>query len=420
MISNFFKKVSRIWSISTLRDRVFYTLLMFLVVRIGTHIPLPGVDLIQLKNIARGGVVDFINLVSGGAFLRASIFALSIVPYINASIIVYVLSLIYPKLDEMRKDGGKRAEQVTQWTRYLAIAISIVHSIGAVALLTSNNLVQNPGFLFTLNTVIILTTGVVFLTWIGDQITTNGIGNGISLVIFLGIVARIPSSVIQIFRSAPSINILVLEVIGISVLGLLLIYAIVAFQLAVCKVSVFYTSGRGNSIATKSFLPIRINNAGVMPIIFASIIVSIPSMVINVLPDSLGFKINLQQYLSTDSIFYIFLYFITVLFFTFFYTAVVFDPEKISDNLKKSGASIPGVRPGKETESYLEGVITKITLGGALFLAVISVLPFILSKILGSAFSMGGTGIIIAVGVAIETIQQIEGALSMEDYGKFI
>lgn len=420
MLSRFFSKIKRIWSIPTLRDRIFYTLAMFLIIRAGTHIPLPGVDLFKLKSMTRGGIVDFINLVSGGAFSRASIFTLSIMPYINASIIFYVLTLAYPKLEEMQRAGGKEKAKITQWTRYLTIAISVVHSIFTVIFLQSRGLIEIPGMLFMVNTIFLLTSSVTFLTWIGDRITANGIGNGISSIIFLGIVSRIPSSVIRLVRSSSAFNIMVVELIGVSLITFILILAIISFQTAIRSLPVVYASGRGRSVATKSTLPMRINNAGVMPIIFANVVASFPSILVGFLPDSISWKSTVASYLVPSHYFYQILYFFMVLFFTFFYTSVIFNPEKISENLKRSGASIPGVRPGQETSNHLERIITRITFAGALFLAMIAVLPYILSLMFGQSFSIGGTGIIIAVGVAIETIQQIEGALSMENYQNFI
>ncbi|HCB63842.1 MAG TPA: preprotein translocase subunit SecY [Fusobacteria bacterium] len=420
MLSSFFKRIRRIWSIPTLRDRIGYTFLMFLVVRAGVHMPLPGVDLIRIKNMAKGGFVDFVNLISGGAFSKASIFTLGIAPYISASIIMYVLTLAYPKLEQMQREGGKEKEKITQWTRYLGIGISLFQSILAITFLQMNGYIEAPSVWFYLNTMLILTTSVTFLTWVGDQITTNGIGNGISLIIFVGIVARIPTSAISLFRSSSSMNFLIIELIFISLLSGLMIAAIVAFQLATRKVPVIYASGKGKSIATKSFIPMKINNSGVMPIIFSNLIASIPSTVVFYLPESWDLRLKLMGLFSSGSLVYNLLYFALVLLFTFFYTSVVFDPEKIADNLRKSGASIPGVRPGSETVAHLESIIVRITFGGAVFLATIAILPYVLSSLFGASFSIGGTGIIIAVGVAIETLQQIEGALSMEEYQSFI
>lgn len=420
MLGAFGKKLVKIWKIKALRDRIFFTLAMFIVIRVGSNIPLPGIDLYKLKLMNRSGFFDFVNMISGGAFARASIFTLSIAPYISSSIIVYILTLAYPKLEEMNREGGKEKAKLTQWTRYLAVLVSVVQSIFAVIFLESRGLVERSGFSFTVSTILILTASVTFLTWVGDQITTHGIGNGISLIIFIGIVSRIPSSVIQLFIGKPNFNTIVLELIGISLIGLSLIGAIVAFQIAVRNIPVFYASGKGRSVANKSNLPIRINNAGVMPIIFSSVVATLPSTIISFLPDTFSWKIFLTNIFDRSHWVFQFFYFILVLFFTFFYTAVIFDSEKIADNLKRGGASIAGVRPGRESAEYLEGIITKITFGGALFLAILAILPFALTKLLGGSFNIGGTGIIIAVGVAIETIQYINGALSMEDYDSFI
>lgn len=420
IVQNFFKKIKKIFAIPSLRDRIFYTLGMFLVIRTGIHIALPGVDVYKLHRLAQGGLADFINLVSGGAFSKASIFTLGIVPYINASIIIYVLTLAIPKLEEMQREGGSEKEKLTQWTRYLSIVISIAHGIGTSFYLQSQGLVEEPGLGFIINTTLLLTASVAFLTWIGDQITSNGIGNGISLIIFLGIVANIPAAVVRMFQGNITNNIIWIKAGGIGIFILSLISAVVAFQLALRKIPVFYASGRGNASASRSYLPVRINNAGVMPIIFAGVVGSFPAMLVNWIPEGWSIKPSLMMMFSYTHPVYLTLYFCLVLLFTFFYTAIIFDPEKIADNLKKSGGSIPGVRPGHETMIYLEKIITRITFGGATFLATIAVLPFVLSAILGTSFGFGGSGILIAVGVAIETVQQINGALAMEEYQSFI
>ena len=420
MVATFFNKVKKIFALPALRERIFFTFLMFLVIRAGVHIPLPGVDLFRLKSMAQGGVADFINLVSGGAFSRASIFSLSIIPYINASIIIYICTLMFPKLEEMQREGGAEKERLTQWTRYIAVGISIAQSIGAVIFLQKNGLVENPGISFAINSILLLTASVTFLTWVGDQISSKGIGNGISLIIFLGIISRMPSYAIRLFREASESNIALVKVLTVLLFVSVLTATIVAFQVAVRKIPIFYISGKGSSVTSKSHLPMRINNAGVMPIIFANVVISFPSVIVGLLPDSFSWKMVFMSWLAMDNPVYIVFYFLTVFFFTFYYTAVIFDPEKIADNLKRSGASVPGVRPGKETIDYLEKIITRITFGGAMFLSFIAILPFLMNIFAGSAFGVGGTGILIAVGVAIETIKQIEGALSMEDYKDFI
>lgn len=420
MLNNFVKKIKKIWLIPTLRDRIFYTLVMFLVVRIGVNIPIPGVDLIRLKAMSRGSFSDFVNLVSGGAFSRASIFTLSIFPYIQASILIYVLTLSFPKLEEMQKEGGKEKAKLTQWTRYLAVLASIIYSLITLQFLVSQGLVEEPTLWFYLQSIMILTASVTFLTWVGDRITTNGIGNGISLIIFVGIVARIPASLIRFINLSSNINTFLLEIAIMASIAFSLIFLIVAFQTSVRKIPVLYASGKGSNIATKSYLPMRINNSGVMPIIFAGIVANAPASLTSFMPEGWAIKSFVLTWLSPNTLPYIILYFLCVLFFTFFYTSVVFDPFKIAENLKKSGASIPGTRPGKETEQYLESVITRITFGSALFLSMIAILPFIITALVGSAYSVGGTGIIISVSVAIETLQQINGALSMEEYKSFI
>ena len=291
IINSLFIKLRKIFALETLRQKIFYTLLMSLVVRLGVHIPIPGVNLYKLKALsAKGGLIDFINMLSGGAFSQASIFTLSIIPYINASIIMYILTLIIPRLEEMQKEGGSEREKISQWTRYLSIGISVLHSIFTITYLQAKGLVAYPGIIFSLNTIIILTASVMFLTWVGDQITANGIGNGISIIIFLGIVARIPSYILQLFQSGANNKLFYVIMAALAAFGFALTAIIVIFQLAQRKIPVYYASGRGSSIATKSYLPMKINNAGVMPIIFSSIIISAPTSLIGFLPEGTPFK----------------------------------------------------------------------------------------------------------------------------------
>lgn len=412
-----------------LRKKIIFTLIMFLVARVGAYIPAPGVDLTSFQDRATGGIFDFINLFSGGAFKRFSIFALGVMPYINASIIIQLLSAIYPPLEEKQKEGEKGRQEIVQFTRYLTIVIGGIQAAGmAFFMLSSGYADYMPKSIFVINTIVILTAGTVFLMWVGEQISVYGIGNGISLIIFLNIIARMPSGAIGlldqyvIHGNAKTGSILLL---GIVALIIILVAAIVVFQLAQRRIPILY-AGRNmqgkNSISSKTYLPLKMNTAGVMPIIFASVLMMIPSGMLSLTKTvNEGMYMVLEKYVfGTGSIGYMLILAALVMFFTFFYTAMVFDPQKVADNLKKSGGTIPGIRPGEETVDYLEAVVTNITWGGAIFLTLLAVLPSILSVIFNLPLYIGGTGLLIVVGVALDTVQQINSHLVMRDYEGFI
>lgn len=427
MINNsvqaFVSKVQSINKLPDLRKKIIYTLIMFLVARVGTHIPSPGVDTARLASlVSSNDVLGFINMFSGGAFQQVSIFALGVMPYINASIVMQLLTVIVPKIEEIQKEGDGGRQKIIQYTRYLTIAIGGIQAFGVTVWLQSMGLVESPGFLFIFTTVTILTAGTVFLMWLGEQITVNGIGNGISLIIFIGIVDRMPAAVIQTLSKMGADKLFVVKIAFVAVIGLAVVAAIVMFQLGQRKIPIQY-AGKGfggkNSIASKTYLPLKINTAGVIPLIFASVIMMVPTMMVQVIPTS-PVKTFLSNIFGMTHPVYLICYAGLVIFFTFFYTAVMFDPEKIADNLKKSGGTIPGIRPGKETVDYLENVVTRVTVGGAVFLALIAVLPMVAMGLFNLPFSLGGTGLLIVVGVALDLIQQINVNLVMREYEGFM
>ena len=410
--------------IPELRERIVFTLLMFLVARVGTYIPAPGVDVDRLATMtAQSDILGYINMFSGGAFKRVSIFALGIVPYINSSIVFSLLAVIIPKIEEIQKEGESGRNKITQWTRYLTIGIAIVQSFGVCMWLQSVGLVTTPGTMFFLTTIVTLTAGTVFLMWIGEQISIKGIGNGVSLLIFLNVISGGPSNVVQTIQSMRGSKFLI-PVLGlIALAGILVVAGIVIFQLGQRKIPIHYVgkgfSGRGG-MGQNSYIPLKLNSAGVMPVIFASVVMMIPSAIINAIPSEYPIKTTLAMIFSQSHPVYMIIYATVIIFFSFFYTAIVFDPEKVADNLKQGGGTIPGIRPGTETVEYLEGVVTRITWGGAFFLAAISILPYAIFTSLGLPVFFGGTGIIIVVGVAIDTVQQINAHLVMREYKGFI
>ncbi|MGL5049252.1 MAG: preprotein translocase subunit SecY [Fusobacteriaceae bacterium] len=417
-------KLKSISKIPELRERIIFTLLMFLVARVGTQIPTPGVDIDRLSQMTQqNDILGYINMFSGGAFGRISIFALGIVPYINASIVFSLLGSIIPKLEEMRKEGEGARNKLTQWTRYLTIAIAIVQGIGVCTWLQASGLVTTPGPMFFLTTIITLTAGTVFLMWIGEQISLKGLGNGVSLLIFLNIISRIPADIVQTMQSMKGSKFLIPLLFIVALAAIAVVAGIVIFQLGQRKIPVHYVGkgfGEKSGMDQSSYIPLKLNTAGVMPVIFASVVMMIPSLAINALPSEMELRVLLGRLFTQTHPVYMVLYAAIIIFFSFFYTAIVFDPDKVADNLKQGGGTIPGIRPGDETAEYLEGVVTRITWGGGIFLAAICILPMLIFNLLGLPEFFGGTGVIIVVGVAIDTIQQIDAHLVVKEYKGFI
>lgn len=410
--------------IPELRERIVFTLLMFLVARVGTYIPAPGVDVDRLATMtAQSDILGYINMFSGGAFKRVSIFALGIVPYINSSIVFSLLAVIIPKIEEIQKEGESGRNKITQWTRYLTIGIAIIQAFGVCMWLQSVGLVTTPGTMFFLTTIVTLTAGTVFLMWIGEQISIKGIGNGVSLLIFLNVISGGPSNVVQTIQSMRGSKFLIPVLLLIALAGILVVAGIVIFQLGQRKIPIHYVGkgfNRRGGMGQNSYIPLKLNSAGVMPVIFASVVMMIPSAIVNAIPSEYTIKTTLAMVFSQSHPVYMIIYAVVIIFFSFFYTAIVFDPEKVADNLKQGGGTIPGIRPGTETVEYLEGVVTRITWGGAFFLAAISILPYAIFTSFGLPVFFGGTGIIIVVGVAIDTVQQINAHLVMREYKGFI
>lgn len=420
----FNEKFKQVLELPDLRKKILFTLAMFLVARVGTHIPAPGVDIDRLTSMVNSNdLLGFFNMFSGGAFSRVSIFSLGVMPYINASIIMQLLGVIVPKLEELQKEGESGRQKITQWTRYLTIVIAIIQGLATVTWLQQAGLVTTPGFLFIINTITVLTAGSVFLMWVGEQITIKGIGNGVSLLIFLNIVSRMPGAVSETLQKLSGNKFLVpVLVIGALIsFGAVLIITIV--QLGVRQIPIQYV-GKGfsgkNVIAKNTYLPVKVNVAGIMPVIFASVLMAIPSLVLKILPSTMAGYVTLNRLFEQTHPVYLIIEAILIMFFSFFYTAMMFDPEKVAENLKQSGGTIPGIRPGIETVEYLEKVVTRITWIGATFLTFVAVGPVFLFSALNMPVFFQGTGIIIMVGVGIDTIQQINAQLVMKNYKGFI
>ena len=420
----FNEKFKQVLELPDLRKKILFTLAMFLVARVGTHIPAPGVDIERLTSMVNSNdLLGFFNMFSGGAFMRVSIFSLGVMPYINASIIVQLLGVLVPKLEEIQKEGESGRQKITQWTRYLTIVIAIIQGLATVTWLQQVGLVTTPGFLFTINTITVLTAGSVFLMWVGEQITIKGIGNGVSLLIFLNIVSRMPGAISDTLQKMSGNKFLIPVLLIGGIISFVAVLLITIVQLGVRQIPIQYV-GKGfsgkNIIAKNTYLPVKVNVAGIMPVIFASVLMAIPSLVLKILPSTMSGYVLLNKMFEQTHPVYLILEAILIMFFSFFYTAMMFDPEKVAENLKQSGGTIPGIRPGIETVEYLEKVVTRITWVGATFLTFVAVGPVFIFSALNMPIFFFFFCIIIMVGVAIDTIQQINAQLVMKNYKGFI
>ena len=416
-------RIQQLFAIEELRRRIFYTLGMLLVFRIGAHIPVPGVDTRQLAEVLSGafgaGLFQFINLFTGGALQQFSLFSLGVIPYINASIILSLLIPAFPRLKKLQEEGREGRKKLTQYTRWGTVGLALVQSYAMGFLVIQYGLAQ-PSVGFFLGTVISLTAGTVFLMWVGERITENGVGNGISMLIMAGIVARLPAEIQQaaLEISAGTVH----PLWGIGLIGLFVgvVALTVIIQQGQRKIVIQYakrTSGRRVYGGHTTHLPLRVNQGGVIPIIFASAILTLPSSIATWIP-----QLNwLQSYVAPGSTIYLVAYVLLIFFFTYFYSSLVFDPNDIAKNLREAGGFVPGVRPGQPTADHLGAVTNRLLLVGGLFLAGIAVLPFIFTALSGMrGFSVGGTSILILVGVGIDTIMQIEAHLVMRQYESLV
>jgi len=413
-----------LFKIPDLKKRLLFTLGMIVVVRLGSHLPLPGIDKEAMANLfAQGGILGFFDLFAGGALSRFSIFALGIMPYINASIIMNLLTAVVPTLEQWAKEGEEGRAKITKVTRYATVFLAIIQAFGISVWLQNMGVLMISGFGFRFLLLITLTAGTCFLMWLGEQITDFGIGNGISIIIFAGIIARIPSQIVQTFRLLQVGEIGILPLISLLLISVFVIGGVIAIQKGQRRIPVQYAKrviGRRMYGGQGTHIPLRVNQAGVIPIIFASAILLFPATIAQFF-QNLAFMKSMSEALSPGQPLYLILYAGLIVVFTFFYTAITFNPANMADNMKKYGGFIPGIRPGKNTTVYIDYIMTRITLSGALFLAVIAILPNILIKITGiTTFVFGGTSLLIMVGVALETVQQIESHMLMRHYEGFI
>jgi len=435
-MSGFIESFRNIFKIEELRNRLLFTLAILVVVRIGAHITLPGIDAGILaeaqKNQASNTLFGLYDMFVGGAFSNAAIFALGIMPYISASIIIQLLGAVFPYFQKLQKEGEDGRKKINQLTRLGTIPVAALQAWGVSVQLASRNVndvsvisSDISGLMFTISTVIVLTAGTIFMMWLGEQITDRGIGNGISLIIFIGIIDRFPYAVFDEYQivSSGARNLLI-ELVYITAF-LFIVAGVIAVTVATRKIPVQYAKrvvGRKVFGGVTQYIPMKVNSAGVMPLIFAQSIMFIPSTVLSFFPNS-EFMQGISKYFDYTSWFYSIIYALMIIFFTYFYTAIAFNPKDVSDNMKKQGGFIPGVRPGKPTSDYIDNILTKITLPGAIFLAIIAILPTFLMKLgvtTGLASFFGGTSLLIIVGVALDTLKQIESHLLMRHYDGFM
>ncbi len=413
-----------IFKIPELKRRILYTLALLVVYRVGVHVPVPGIDSVVLTEIfdrAKDTILGIFNMFSGGALENLSVFALGIMPYISASIILQLMTVVIPHLEQLKKEGEQGRKKITQYTRYGTVVLSIIQGFGISIGLERMGAVIVPGWGFRLMAVLTLTAGTAFIMWLGEQITERGIGNGISLIIFAGIVARMPTAMGNTFRLVSTGAMSIFPVIVLLALMVAVIAVIVFVEQGQRRIPVQYAKrvvGRRMYGGQSTHLPLKINMSGVIPPIFASSIMMFPATIASFI--TVSWIQNVVSALRPGNIGYEMLFVGLIFFFCYFYTAVTFNPVDVADNMKKQGGYIPGIRPGKRTADYIDKVLTRITLGGALYVSVVCVLPSILITQFNVPFYFGGTALLIVVGVAIDTVAQMESHMLSRHYEGFL
>jgi preprotein translocase subunit SecY len=425
------KTLQAIFKIPELRKRILFTMAILVVYRVGGHVPTPGIDAQALGEFfrgMRGSLFGLYDMFVGGAFQKATIFSLGIMPYISASIIMQLLGAVIPYFQKLQKEGEEGRRKITQYTRYGTVMIAAMQALGTAVFLESLQpspgrfVVPNPGIGFKLLTMITFTCGTIFIMWLGEQITERGIGNGISLIIMIGIIARLPSGVVDEVRMLLLGQRNFFSEVFLLALMVAVIAAIVLVTRAQRKIPVQYAKrvvGRKMYGGQSTHIPLSVNTAGIIPIIFAQSIMFAPSTLSSFFPNN-EFMQNFSMWFQPGTILYSLLFGLLIVFFAYFYTAIVFNPVDLADNMRKYGGFIPGIRPGKRTSEYIDRVLTRITLPGAIFFALIAILPYFMMSGMGVQFYFGGTGLLIVVGVALDTLQQIESHLLMRHYDGFM
>ncbi len=427
MFERLVTNLQNVFKIPELRQRILFTLAMLAVYRVAAHVPTPGINGEELSKFLHqegGALMGFLDMFSGGALARVTIVALGIMPYISASIILQLLTVVVPTLTKLAKEGERGRKKIIQYTRYGTIGIGLIQSFGiAVGLEKMNGgvFVQQPGWAFRLMTMITITAGTAFLMWLGEQITERGIGNGISLIIFAGIVANIPSALINTYNLWETGQLSSVFLIALAVMMVGVTAAIVFLESGRRKIPVQYAKrvvGRRVYGGQNTHIPLKINTAGVIPPIFASSLIAFPATIAGFI--QIAWVQSLSQQLAPGSMLYTVLYVALIIFFAFFYTAVVLNPVDMADNMKKYGGFIPGIRPGQKTSDYIYRVLTRVTFAGAVYLAIVCVIPELLIYQAGLPFFFGGTSLLIVVGVGLDTAQQIETHMITRNYEGFM
>ncbi len=411
-----------------LRQRIFFTLGLLIVYRLGTYLPVPGIDAEALRDFmetAQSGIGGILGMFTGGALTRMGIFALGIMPYISASIIVQLMASLYKPLEQLKKEGEQGRKKINQYTRYGTVLLATFQAYGLAKSLESGNLVQDPGLYFEAATVITLVGGTMFLMWLGEQITARGIGNGISLIIFVGIVAEIPAALVQFFSQSRSGGLSPVVVVGVIVMVIAVIAFVVFMERALRKIHIQYPRRQvGMKVydSSSSHLPIKVNPAGVIPVIFASSLLLLPTTIATFSGDQTGPVMStILAYFGPGQPLYLLFFGAMIIFFTYFYTFnVSFKPEEVAENLKNQGGFIPGIRPGKKTAEYLEYVVSRLLVIGSLYLAAVGLLPDLLRAEFNIPFYFGGTSVLIVVSVTMDTIQQVQSHLLAHQYESLI
>ena len=435
-MAKFSDSFRNIFKIQELRQRILFTAGLLIVVRFGAHVTIPGVDAKVLADVMRNQTSNTLfglyDLFVGGAFSNAAVFALGIMPYISSSIIIQLLGAVIPYFQKLSKEGEEGRKKITQLTRYGTVLISLLQAWGVSVQLSSMSPAGTPivpagvqGFGFHISTMIILSAGTIFMMWLGEQITERGIGNGISLIIFIGIIARFPHALLDEYQLvSQGARSLIVELIIIAMM-VVIVAGIVLVTQATRRIPVQYAKrvvGRKIYGGVTQYIPMRVNTAGVMPIIFAQAIMFIPNTILTFFPES-EFLQGIAGYLNYTSITYSVAYGLMIIFFTYFYTAVAFNPKDVAETMQKQGGFIPGIRPGRNTSDFIDNILTKITLPGSIFLAIVAILPgFMIRMGVTANFAsfFGGTSLLIVVGVGLDTLQQIESHLLMRHYDGFM
>jgi preprotein translocase subunit SecY len=419
------------FKIPDLRNKILFTLFIIAVYRLGAHIPLPGVDIDQIRTLERqaqsgGGVFTLINLFSGKALTQMAVFALGIMPYITSSIIMQLLTVVIPRLEALQKEGEVGQKKITQYTRYMTVVLALLQSLGIIVTANNGTLFNGIGNFFpnltvgkTFLVVLTLTAGTSLIMWLGECITQRGVGNGMSLLIFASIISGLPGNATSLWASAGAGKGAFFIFLGIAI-----VVTVVLVEQAQRRIPVQYAKrvvGRKTYGGASTYIPMKVNQAGVIPIIFASSLLYLPVLAATIIHQKWLQSFTDKYFARGASLYYILAYFVLIIFFTYFYTAITFNPTDVADNMKKYGGFIPGIRPGRPTADYLSHILTRITLPGSIFLGLIAVLPFVAQRYWNiSAFPFAGTAVLIMVGVGLETMKQIESQLMMRHYEGFL